>query len=88
MSVIAFDGTEVLLTEERWKHVVFRHLELENKSAVVLNVVAYPEEVYIDGLGAFHVLRKLVNEVSDYLVVIYVRENKEGYNKNGFLHRL
>jgi len=84
MNIIAFDGTKVMLTEERWKHIVFRHPELDNKSAVVLNTVANPDEVYIDVVGAFHVLRRLANEVSDYLVVISLRENREGYIRTAF----
>jgi len=34
----------------------------------------------------FHVLKKFAGRVSDYLVVIYVRKNGEGYHENGLLH--
>ena len=83
-TVTAFDGTKVLLSEKRWKHVVLRHPELEDKKSIVLNTVANPDEVYIDATGAFHALKKLVNEVSDYLVVIYLREDKEGYIRTAY----
>ena len=79
MSAVAFDGTEVLLTEERWKHIVLRHPELEDKLSLVVNAVASPDEVYLGAGGAFHVLKRLSNEVSDYLVVIYFKEHGEGY---------
>lgn len=83
-TVTAFDGTKVLLSEKRWKHVVLRHPELEDKKSIVLNAVANPDEVYIDATGAFHALKKLVNEVSAYLVVIYLREDKEGYIRTAY----
>jgi len=84
MSAVAFDGTEVLLTEERWKHIVLRHPELEDKLSLVVNAVASPDEVYLDAGGAFHVLKRLSNEVSDYLVVIYFKEHGEGYIRTAY----
>lgn len=83
-TVTAFNGTKVLLSEKRWKHIVLRHPELEDKKSIVLNTIANPDEVYIDSTGAFHALKKLVNEVSDYLVVIYLREDKEGYIRTAY----
>jgi len=84
MSVRAFDGARILLTEERWKHIVLRHPELENKLFQVLDVVANPDEVYVDQAGAFHALKRLHGEVSDYIVVVYRRENEEGYIRTAF----
>jgi len=40
MSVVASDGTRILLTDERWKHIMLRHPELENRLSLVLNVIA------------------------------------------------
>jgi len=48
MSVRAFDGARILLTDERWKHIILRDPELENKLSLVLDVVANPDEVYVD----------------------------------------
>ncbi|MEM3550665.1 MAG: hypothetical protein QW222_01450 [Candidatus Bathyarchaeia archaeon] len=62
MSARAFDGTRILLTDERWKHIVLRHPELENKLSLVLNGVANPDEVYVDPAGAFHALKRLNGE--------------------------
>ncbi len=84
MSVTAFNGTKVLLTEERWKHIVLRHPEMENKLPLILDTVANPDEVYIDLAGAFHALKRLLGEVSDYLIVIYYKENREGYIRTAF----
>ena len=74
MSSIAFDGTKVVLRQERWRHIVLRHPELKNSADLILEVVAHPDEVYVDPTGAFHVL-KHVNGLSDFLVVIYSIDN-------------
>ncbi len=84
MSVTAFNGTRVFLTEERWKHIVLRHPELENKLHLVLDTVANPDEIYIDTAGAFHALKKLSGEISDYIIVIYYKEKREGYIRTAF----
>jgi len=83
-AVTAFDGTKVLLSDKRWKHIVLRHPELENRRFLVLNAVASPDEVYIDTTGAFHALKKLVNEVSDYIVVIFLIKDKGGYIRTAY----
>lgn len=51
MSVTAFNGTRVLFTEKRWKHIVLRHPELKNKLSLILDAVANPDEVYVDPAG-------------------------------------
>src|SRR4030042_143293 len=79
MRVVAFDGMEVLLTEERWRHIVFRHPELKDKISLVLSAVSNPDEAYVDATGAVHVLKRLAGEVSDFLVVIYSRAGEECY---------
>jgi len=73
-----------LLTEGRWKHIVLRYPELENKLFLVLYAVASPDEVYVDQEGAFHALKRLHGEVSDYIVVVYYKENEEGYIRTAF----
>lgn len=83
-TVTAFDGTMVLLSEERWKHIILRHPELEDRMAMVLKVVANPDKVYRDPAGAIHVLKKLLHEVSDYLVVIYCKEDGKGYIRTAY----
>jgi hypothetical protein len=84
MSVVAFDGTQVVLSEERWHHIVFRHPELKGKLELVLNVVANPDEAYVDEGGGVHVLKRLVGEVSDFLVVIYFVEGQRGYIRTAY----
>jgi hypothetical protein len=84
MSVRTFDGARILLTDERWKHKILRHPELENKLVLVLDAVANPDEVNVDHAGAFHAFERLHGELSDYIVVVYYRENEEGYIRTAF----
>jgi hypothetical protein len=79
MKVAAFDGVEVVLSEERWRHIVFRHLELKDKVNLVLSTVSNPDETYVDASLAVHVSKRLAGEVSDFLVVIYSVEGGRGY---------
>jgi hypothetical protein len=82
MSSIAFDGTKVVLKQERWHHIVLRHPELKNAAELILDVVAHPDEVYVDPTGAFHALKR-VSDISDFLVVIY-SVNDEGYIRTAY----
>ena len=85
MRVTAFDGSEVALTEERWRHIVFRHPELKPKMQLILDAVAHPDEVYVDTAGDVHALKHLENDVSDYVVVIYKPEDaKRGYIRTAY----
>jgi hypothetical protein len=84
MSVVAFDGIRVVLSGERWRHVVLRHAELREKKELVLDVVSGPDEVYVDFAGTVHALKRVVGEVSDYLVVVYGREGGEGYIRTAY----
>ena len=82
MSSIAFDGAKVVLRQERWRHIILRHPELKNAVELILDVVAHPDEVYVDPTGAFHALKR-VSGVSDFLVVIY-SVNDEGYIRTAY----
>ena len=84
MSTVAFDGTRVVLSDERWRHIVFRHPELKDKAGLVLNAVSRPDEAYVDGSGAVHVLKRLAGEVSDFVVVIYSVEGGRGYIRTAY----
>ncbi len=71
-----------MLRQERWRHIVLRHPELKNASGLILDVVAHPDEVYVDPTGAYHALKR-VSGVSDFLVVIYSVEH-EGYIRTSY----
>lgn len=82
--ITAFNGTKVVLTEERWKHILVRHPELENKINRITEAVAEPDESYIDSAGAVHALKRVVGGVSEYVVVIYRKTDEEGYIRTAY----
>ncbi len=82
VNVVAFDGTRVFLSPERWQHIVLRHPELKNEQNMILDAVAELNEAYVDSTGAVHVL-KGTGAVSDFLVVIYSL-NGEGYIRTAY----
>jgi hypothetical protein len=59
-----------------------RHPELKNAFDMILEVVAKPDEVYLDPTGAFHALKR-VRSVSDFIVVIYSFKD-EGYIRTAY----
>jgi hypothetical protein len=84
MKVVAYDGVNVVLSEERWRHIVLRHPEMKGKSDLILSAVSNPDEAYLDSTGAIHSLKRLISSVSDYLVVIYNRIGEEGYIRTAY----
>jgi hypothetical protein len=82
--VVAFDGVEVVLSDERWGHIVFRHPELKDKLRLVLSAVSAPDEAYVDAGFAVHALKRLTGGVSDFLVVIYSVEAGRGYIRTAY----
>lgn len=53
MSVVAFDGTKVILSEERWHHIILRQPELENGKRMLLDAVATPDKHTLMQLALF-----------------------------------
>jgi len=49
-----------------------------------MDAVSNPDEVYLDPTGAIHALKRLIHEISDYLVVIYRKEDREGYIRTAY----
>lgn len=84
MKVVGLGGVEVVLSAERWRHIVFRHPELTGKQRLVLHAVSGPDETYVDASLAVHVLKRLVGEASDFLVVIYSVEGERGYIRTAY----
>ena len=82
MSSIAFDGTKVVLTQERLRHITQRHPEMKNATKLILDTVAHPDEIYIDCTGAFHALKRF-KTISEFLVVIYAVYD-EGYIRTAY----
>ncbi len=40
MSAVAFDGTRVVLSDAKWRHIILRHPEVENAKILILHALA------------------------------------------------
>lgn len=69
----SIDGVLVRLTEERWRHIINRHLEMKGQKAKVLETVNRPDCVQKGDFGTkiavkFYTGTPLTDK---YLVVVY-----------------
>jgi hypothetical protein len=76
IAVKAFDGMRVVLVHEDWLHIRFRHPEVGPETVLLSKALTQPDEVYRNGRGAIHALRRL--DERHFLVVIYERADDEG----------
>ncbi len=68
---ISKNGIPIRLTDERWMHITIGHPEVANYFFEILETVENPEIVYFGNSGELLAIKKLVNEVEKYLIVVY-----------------
>ncbi len=83
MSVKAFDGRNVVLLDEDWLHIRFRHPEVGFGPEVLSTALTQPDEAYRNGRGAIHALKRIDEE--HFLVVIYEPTDNEGLVRTAYL---
>jgi len=83
MSVKAFDGRHVVLLDEDWLHIRFRHPEVGSGPELLSTALSQPDEAYRNGRGAIHALKRIDEE--HFLVVIYEPTNNEGLVRTAYL---
>jgi len=69
----ALDATEVVVDDERWRHVLDRHPELKEMLHVVNEAISAPDEAFVDVHGAVHLVKRLRSGPSDFLVTVVRR---------------
>src|SRR5487761_218677 len=83
-STITQEGRKVTLSDEYWKHILFRHPEVLAYTETILKVIEEPDEVCNDERGGIHSLRRIGDD--HFLVVIYdVEENDEGFIRTAYI---
>jgi hypothetical protein len=75
----AFDGSEFIVSSRRWAHILDRHPELAGTTAIVKEAASSPDEVYEDGRGTLHLLKRLEAAPSDFIVLIVRNEGGKSY---------
>jgi hypothetical protein len=86
MSVKAFDGRRVVLLDEEWLHIRFRHPEIGPLPDPLSAALSQPDETYRNGRGPVHALKRM--DEGHFLVVIYEPTNNEGLVRTAFLTNL
>lgn len=69
-------GRRVILTQDRWQHITFRHPEIGSDPLNVIECLENPDEVYVDERNALHAI---IRQKKDFLLVIYELQENEGY---------
>lgn len=78
------DGKKVILTRDDWLHVRFRHPEVGNNPASLLQAVSHPDETHQDRRGGHHALKRI--DQRHFLVVIYeLAEGRGGLIRTAFI---
>lgn len=55
--VYSHNGVPICLTDERWQHIVDRHVEMLDQKNHVLETVAEPEMIPAGDFGELHAIR-------------------------------
>jgi len=76
-------GRKVVLTEERWSHIQFRHPEATDDPNLLIQVVSSPDELHDDVMGGSHALTRIGSD--RFLVVIYKSNGDEGFIVTAYL---
>jgi len=83
VAVKAFDGRRVVLLDEDWLHIRFRHPEVGLGTALLSKALTQPDEAYRNGRGGIHVLRRF--DERHFLVVIYEQTDDEAVVRTAYL---
>ena len=81
--VYSKNGVAILITQERWNHIVTRHPEMVDQKERVLNTISEPQLIQKGDFGELIAIRfyDKTPMTSKYLIAIY----KEITDKDGFL---
>lgn len=79
----AFDGRRIIISKERWRHIIIRHPEVGNDVALLSKGLSNPTEVYENGRGGIHSILQI--DENHFLVVIYEATNDEGFVRTAYI---
>lgn len=78
-TAISQNGVSIRLPDERWKHIIERHVTLTDQKALVLETIAQPMRILEGREGALMAIQEI--EPGKMLVVVY----KEVSPEDGFV---
>ncbi len=77
------DDKRLILTEDDWLHIIFRHPEVGKDPNSLIHAVREPDELYKDYRGGNHALQRI--DKDHFLVVIYEMSGGEGYIRTAYI---
>lgn len=77
-----FKGRRIILTEDRWRHITFKHPEVGSDPAILISCIENPEELYIDRNNTLHAL---IRQEDHFLLVIFTSHGDEGYIRTCYI---
>lgn len=83
--VVAFDGAEFIITRRRWLHIIDRHAELRTMLKEVVAATSEPDEVFLDPRESLHIIKRLQNAPTDFLVLIARKKASKTYLITAYL---
>ena len=78
---ISINKVPIRMTDERWYHITIGHPEIAVYYDEILEAIEHPEFVYLGSNEEYLAIRKLNNDTSKFIVVIY----KEVNENDGFI---
>lgn len=75
----------IRLTNERWRHIVSEHPEVEIYRVEILKTISYPERVLDGGEGELLAQREV--ETGKWLIVVYREMVDDGFIITAFVTR-
>lgn len=79
-NVKSINGLNIRLSEERWRFIIYEHIELEDCLDMVLNTVADPDIIFAGNVDELLAVKKFSGVF--YIVSVY-KEKEE--SKDGFI---
>ncbi len=80
-----FDGSDFIVTRRRWLHILDRHKELRRMLDAVKSTASEPDEVFVNPRGNLHLIKKLKEAETDFLVLICRKSDSETYLITAYL---
>ncbi|MEO0538347.1 MAG: hypothetical protein AAF215_31355 [Cyanobacteria bacterium P01_A01_bin.123] len=84
-TVPSINGILIRLPDERWQHIIQRHIELTDQKVLLLQTISTPTRILAGNDGACMAIQE--TQPGKYLVVIYKEEQADGFVITAFLTR-
>ena len=73
---ISINKVPIRMTEERWYHITIGHPEMAVYYDEILDTIEHPESIYLGSYEEYLAIKKLNNEITKFIVVIYKEVDK------------